>query len=338
MGDALEAFDDNPIRLVVHGLAVELSLAIGDLHAPLHRLFAGFEDPVWPPGILSTTGQIRPYDQSEVARHLSRDAIALHAPGDATELFGDGERFWRIDDRWGITELNLLKGQFRAWLLPQRRVDDLACLEMAVLWPLAQILRSRGLYLMPAVSVARDGWGVLLLTSHGIEPELRALAEAGYQIIGQRWTALREESNRISLLHLPGPLERSIHPHLPTASATPPERWVDLTHEYVDVPRHHAFCDVVLLAAPGRRSHARILPLSESAATHALRRDWPMTELHPLRRTAQMPTRLQRFCDVDELHLSRRPDDFATLLDSLRPLASPLMPGAPRPARRAMAG
>lgn len=319
--------DRSPHRFTIHGLAVELSVQIPRLDRAIQRMLGGFEDSHWPVGFVPTTGTVRPYDAAEVSRHLSADATPVHLPNLPMDLYEDAERFWLVDDRWGMVELNLLKNHFRAWILPRQRVDDLTCVENAILWPLAQLLRARGLHLLPAVSVARDGWGVLLVTPFALERELRLLVESGYQVVGQHWTALREEGDRISLLHLPGPLRRGFQPYRGAGA----DEWVDLHYEYAGAQRHHAFCETVLLVAPIRRPHMRLIPLDEMGAVQALRHDWPILELHPhQRRTGQMASCLVQCCRFAQLELSRDPRAFARLLDALRPMNSGLLPGAPR--------
>ena len=90
-------------------------------------------------------------------RHLSPTAKPVAAMGSTMELYEEGERFWLIDDRWGLTEMNLLKGQFQSWILPRPAIDPGMIVQDAVLWPLAQLLRGKGLSLVPGISVAA-GW------------------------------------------------------------------------------------------------------------------------------------------------------------------------------------
>src|SRR5205807_190267 len=104
------------------------------------------------------------------------------------------------DERWGMARVDLDAGVWQSWILPRPQLDALRCAEMSILWPLAQITRLKGLHLIPAASVTKDGWGALILTPARIEPELSALTGAGWRIIGQRWTALREEDGKVSLL------------------------------------------------------------------------------------------------------------------------------------------
>jgi hypothetical protein len=194
---------------LLHGLAVELHCAVPSLDALIRTWLHPFAESVFPPGFIPARGHVLPYDSQTVLRHLSPSAVAIASHDRLGELYQEGERFWVIDDRWGLTELNLLKGLWRSWVLPRPQLDPTQCAERAIFWPLAQILRSRGLHLTPAVSVARDGWGVLLLGGVGLEPELRALLNAGYKLLGQRWTALREEEERVAMLGMPLPSQRA---------------------------------------------------------------------------------------------------------------------------------
>jgi hypothetical protein len=318
--------DSKSYRLVVHGLAVELTCGVDGLLPQFLRTFESFLTPTFPDGFVPISGQIRPYDAGEVSRSLSPSAVPLHPGDQLIEIYEDGENFWVVDDRWGMTQLNLLRGQFRSWILPHPTVDSVHCLDSVLFWPLAQLMRGKGLHLIPGVSVARGDWGALILTPYGIEPELRVLLEAGYQIIGQRWTAIREEAGKVSLLHVPGQVEFAHEPRLRMAGAIAPERWVDLGGAYPDCIRHHAYCENILVVVPGRRPRARLQELTPILAGAALKRDWPMAELHPHRRGGQLAGRLANQCRVSEAHLSRRADDFIVLMDSIRPIGSNFHP------------
>ena len=83
---------------------------------------------------------------------------------------------------------------------------------------MAQLLRARGLYMVPASSATLAGRTFLMLSPFPLEPELTALIRGGYRVIGQSWTAIREEDGRFKLLHLPGHVERSIPPGMRLAS------------------------------------------------------------------------------------------------------------------------
>ena len=157
----------------LHGSAIEVACEVPGLNIAIDRALGEFTTPDWPDGFTPTLGCVRPYDQTVVLRHLSPNAASITSES-GMELYCEGERFWLIDDRWGLTEINLLKGQWQSWILPEPMIDA-PKLSSAILWPLAQLLRSRGLYLLPAASVTRAGWGMLILSPFGLEPELQAL-------------------------------------------------------------------------------------------------------------------------------------------------------------------
>lgn len=327
--------DSYRYRLVVHGLAVELTCEVDDLVPQLLRTFEPFLTSAFPEGFVPTSGLIRPYDATEVSRSLSPSAIPLNLPNQLIEIYEQDEHFWILDDHWGMTQFNLLRGQFRSWILAHPTVDSVRCLDSALFWPLAQLLRAKGLHLIPAISIAKGNWGALILTPFGIESELRALIEAGYQIIGQRWTAIREEEGKISLLHIPGQVECTQAPRLRAAGMTAiPERWVDLGGACENSIRHHVYCETVLVVVPGRRPRARLHELSPTVAANTLKRDWPIAELHPHRRGGQLPARLANNCRVAEVHLSRQAEDFVLLMESMRPMTSVFTNPTVRPASR----
>lgn len=309
--------DHRQWKLAVHGAAVEVECAIESLHEPLALMLDPFREPEWPQGFTPAAGVVLPYDQAQVLRHLSPTARKLQRTNDLVEIYNHDERFWIIDDRWGISEINVIKGQWRSWVLPNPRTDPWRCAEMAVLWPMAQVLRARAVYLVPAASVVRDGWATLIISPFSIEPELSALIRDGYRIIGQRWTALREEDGRLALLHMPGRVERSLGPRLRTP-LTENERWVDLRREFRGAGQNHAFCDSVLIVEPGRRPRAHLRCLEPGLALQTLRRAWPITELHPQRRFGQLPMKLSTIGACAQVQLSRNPNDLLALLHSFR--------------------
>jgi hypothetical protein len=233
-------------------------------------------------------------------------------------LYQEAERFWMVDDRWGLCEVNVLKGTWRSWVLPHPTLDPVRVAEMAVLWPVAQLLRHKGLYLLPAASAVRGDFAVLVISPFNLEGELRALINAGYDIVGQRWTAVREDAGRIELLEMPGHVEREASPRLRDGSGAPAPRWVDLTSEYCGVTRHAAFCDAVLVVEPSRRPHAHVTEISGQRASDHLRRAWPIAELHPFRRHGQLSIKLAQRCKCYQAQLSRHPEDLLVLLDSVR--------------------
>lgn len=304
------------VRLSVHGAGLLLRNEVASLDGALQQALEPFVTSHLPMGASPAEGCVRPYDSAEVNRCLSSNAISVSTDGGLSEVYGDGERFWLIDDRWGIAEMNLLKGTWRSWILPEPMLDATAVAEMAVLWPMAQVLRSRGIHLMPAASVVRDGWGMLLIAPFSLEPELNALLSAGFKVIGQRWTVLREEDGRIGMLHMPSPLQRNQSPRLASAVSAP--AWVDLASERCGAMQNHGFCDTVLLIESGRRPLCYVRPIGPAVAVPALRRSWPIVELHPARRQGRMPARLAALCRVFDARLARDPGQLLANVDSLR--------------------
>jgi hypothetical protein len=182
---------------------------------------------------------------------------------------------------------------------------------------MAQLLRSRGLYLVPAASVSFGERSFLILSRFGIEPELTTLIRGGYRIIGQSWTAIREYEGRFSLLNLPGQVERALPPGMRLAGHDAAPAWVDLMREFCGVEQGHGWCDSVLVVDPGRRTSSAAQPLDRGDAVQHLRAAWPIFELHPNRRHGQLPARLAQKVPCYQLHLSREPRDILRLLATL---------------------
>jgi hypothetical protein len=305
-------------KLCLHGLSVKV-----DGHAPIlagygEHLLKPFNVSDLPERVVPTRGVIDVYDEREVVKHLSTAAQRVSQVDPWLELYQEGEQFWLVDERWGIAELNFLKGQWRSWVLPRPTADAVRYVEGSLMWPLAQLLRPRGLHLLPAISAAKDGWGVLILAAFSLEPELTNLLKAGYRIIGQRWTALRDEDGRIDLLHMPGVVERMGPPRLRLGSLGGGTQWVDLEQEFSDCRQHHAFCDAVVIIEPGRRAGAHASELSVPEAEEILRADWPILDLHPSRRNGQLQQQIAQRCRCAQVQLSRNPEDLVVLLDSMR--------------------
>ena len=327
-------------RYAVHGLAVDAVCDVPLLDREIDAWLAPFEVDELPDGIACSHGVIRPYDGAEVMRHLSPSAVPVATQqGQLIELYQEGERFWLVDDRWGLCEINVLKSTWRSWILPHPTLDTVRVAEMAVLWPMAQLLRPKGLCLIPAASAARGGAGLLILSPFNLEGELRALIHAGYNLIGQRWTAIREEGGRIELLHVPGRIERESSPRLRDSSIGAVSRWTDLTQEHCGITQAHAFCNAVLVVEPGRRLSAHVTEIAAQRATDTIRRAWPITELHPFRKHGQLPMKLSQRCRAWQAQLSRRPEDLLVLLDSIRTTAfAAMLPSASLSAPTALAG
>ncbi len=309
-------------RFDVHGHGVEISMAAPDLRREVDDLLGDFQT-LHAPGP-AIHGRLLRYDPATVRRCLSAKAVRVTGAGEALELYQEDERFWIIDDRWGLCELNLLKGQWRSWLLPQfLGVASHEVAEMAVLWPMAQLLRNRGLTLLPAVSIARAGWAGLLISPYGIEAELSTLIHAGYRVIGQRWTAIRQHDDQFDLLRMPGRVERTGSPASPrfgwaTAGRSVQHYRVDLTAENLGASLSHSHCDAVMAVAPGRRPRADVRAIPRAMAAGALRAAWPMHELHPQRHSGQLPLRLARAVACSQLQLSRNPCEILKVLERVQ--------------------
>lgn len=313
--------DRRVLRLNVHGLAAELRCSLPGIRQMIADLLTSLIVDAWPEGFQAVEGTVDAYDADVVARHLSPQADRIAIFGDHAELWRDGERCWLIDDAWGLCEINLLKRSWRSWLLPAGQLDPLRAIEQAILWPMSQVLMARGLSLVPAASVVHRGRGVLLLSPFSLEPELSALLEGGHGLIGQRWTACREEDARPVLLAMPGRVERSPIPHLRSKPRSlmsiEPMRseWVDLSSNSTTC--RYAWCDMILLVEPGRRAAAKLTPLSGASATAAVRRAWPMPDIGHMNRQAQFATRLPQTAAIYQVELSRDPIALVRLLEQL---------------------
>ena len=190
-------------KLAIHGPVVELNCRVPALDSSIDALLGDFSVQGWPADFMPAEGNISPYHEGEVLSRLPANARHFSSTPDGMDIYGEAGRFWLVDDRWGMTEVDLARDCWHSWVLPEPKLDALRVTELAVLWPLSQLMRSRGLHLLPAVSVVRDGFAVLLICPFGVEAELTAMSAGGYKIIGQRWTALRQEEGRLGCCACP---------------------------------------------------------------------------------------------------------------------------------------
>jgi hypothetical protein len=316
---------DGRRKLAVHGPVVQVDCTVPALDESLDVLLSKFEVSSWPDHFLPTSGIIHPYDESEVNSRLPESARHLTRTSDMMDVYEDGDRYWLVDERWGMAEMDFGQLQWRSWILPEPKLDALRVAELSVLWPMAQLLRPRGVHLLPAISFVRDGFAVMMICPFGVEPELTALINNGYKIIGQRWTALREEDGRLALLHMPGKVERATTPRLRYGSEEH-EGWLDLSQRHPASWQNHAFCDAVLVAEPGRRANAHLRATDSTDAAELLGREWPIVELERGRRGEPLIARLAESCRCFEIQLSRNTKDLLGLLNSVR-YASPATDG-----------
>ena len=326
-------------RWNVHGHAVEIRCHVPDVAAAARRLWRGFLEPDLPPGVRPVRGEVRAYDGETIAREVSVNAERVD---DLTTLHGDAElwrepgasgRLWLVDERWGVCELDLVRRAWRAWVM-RGAGDAVLDLERAVVWPMSQLLRQRGagageaggIHVLPATSLCGDGWGVLLIAPPrvNLQPEIERLTDDGLAPVGQRWTALREEDGRVAMLRVPGPSRRAEAPLAPGMPAG--EAWPDLV-EATGSPIRHACCDATLIVRPGRRGMGEIQPLGGSAAAEALRMAWPSENLTPGRARPTLAAKLAQRSAVYQIEMSRDPEEFAAMLDLIRPTAASLSRG-----------
>ncbi len=279
-----------------HGLWVRVENAFPMARAWLDRLCDSF-----PTGQtarpFAAVGTIKTFDPSEVLRNVTPSAALVGLTADLAQIFACDERFWLVDDRWGICQINLLKHQWRSWVLPAPSADPIRCAEGAMLWPMAQLLKARGLEFIPATSIQKDGWGALILCPWALDSEIERLETLGYQVIGRHWSAVQTTTSRPRLLAVPvlrgdAPLQDFDRP--------------------VD-------CSAVMIVEPGRRAVTRGRALACSEASTLLHRAWPIAELPPNRRrqssAAMLLARQSRCMSVQ---LSKREADFVQFVESAR--------------------
>jgi hypothetical protein len=182
---------------------------------------------------------------------------------------------------------------------------------------MAELLRSRGLHLVQSIAAARGDFSFLLLTSAPLEAQASQLIGAGYRLLGQRWVGIRAEEGRVHLLHLPGLVRRTAESWRPGA-AGPRVRWIDLEGEFLGASQHHAYCNAILLPAPGRFARPQFRELSMLESAEALKHAWPATHLPCSARPNQFHNLLSRRCRCFRVELPRNPVDLLRLLDEIR--------------------
>jgi len=313
-------------KISLHGAPIGVSCAVEQLIPQIDRILRPFISQQLPANSGMASGIIRPFEEAEVLRHLSTRARRLMMGDPALEIYQDCERFWLVDERWGIAEMNLMKAQWRSWVLPNCTIDSYHLAEGAMLWPLAQILRPRRLHLVPATSIVRGGWGVLLVCPFSLEPELMRLIKAGWRIIGQRWTALREREGTIEMLAIPGPIEKAKSLATRRRGTGSAIKWLDLTQEFRGCQEKSALCHAVVMADPGRRSSPKFIDLSTPQAQEALRHQWPIADVQAATRCGMLANRLAQLCRCAQMQLSHDPAELVLMLESARtsePLAAP---------------
>lgn len=251
-------------------------------------------------------GLVYPYDQGLVSRSLRRAHNRVPTRDPLQEIFAEEDRLWLTDERWGATEVNLLKGQWRSWLHPNLTSDVM--LDHAICWPMAQLLERRGVHLIPAVSVVRDGWGCLILSPYDLTTDLARLTQAGYRVMGARWTAVMTSTSGITLHRGPEAWSAGV------AS----EGKLTIADPWFGCRAVANACDCVVVIQPTRRERVAARQIGAATAQGALRSGWPM---YSGRRPAEFIDTLHRLmdrCAIIEGHLSRNPADLLDLLMAAR--------------------
>lgn len=304
-------------KLAIHGPVVDLRSTVWALNESIDVLLGQFAVPGWPERFRSINAVVHPFEDSEVLPRLPQNATPIGRTSDSMDVYEDDDRYWIVDDRWGMCEIDISNNTFHSWVVASPKIDALRVAELAVMWPLAQLLRSRGLHLIQAVSAVRDGFAWLMICPFPIEPELTSMISSGYKIIGQRWTALREEDGRVALLQMPGKTERLTMPRMRVAGDEL-AAYVDVTSDHPGSRQHHAFCDAVFVVDHGRRPLALMRDVPGSDSAQLVRDAWPISELHAARRANPMPGIVAEHCPVYSLQLSRITKDMLALVNSAR--------------------
>jgi hypothetical protein len=300
--------------LSVYGAGVRLECECPSLHEAIDRGLKPFWVGTAPAG-RTVTGTIKPFVFSEVSRCLA--PAATRQMDGLVEIYNLDEQYWFVDERWGMCEINLLKRRWRSWILPRPSLDPLQLMEAAVLSPMAHLLRASGVELLPAISIERNGWGALILSSFGIGGEVARLVRAGYRIIGQRWTALRLQKNRFVLSPLPGAIEAPLARRGSGLKSAP--TLIDLASTNPWALGETAWCEAVLVVEPGRRTVTRGRVVSADKAAGIIRHVWPLALL-PLGKTRLGDTaaRLSQQAVCLSMELSRNEDEFVQLVEFAR--------------------
>jgi hypothetical protein len=300
----------------LYGAAVRLTNSYRALDEQIRFFLHPFVQPCRASVAGQIQGEICAFDLGEVTHSLSQAAGSRRYSDDLVEIYSLADKHWIVDDRWGVCEIDQLRRRWKSWVFPEPSLDPIHLAEAAILKPMAQLLRYRGVELLPAISIERSGWGALILSPYPISREIARLVRAGYRVIGQRWTALVYQNNRIVLRHLPGAVE-TLGAHGRSISRRP--IWTDLTADNPWASADLSWCDAAIIVAAGRRIQTvgRIIPVEQSQG--ALRRAWPIPDL-PIGRPRLLhpAAALARDCYCLGLQLSRREEEFLDFIELAR--------------------
>jgi hypothetical protein len=299
----------------IYGAAVTLDDSCG-LDAGIAAFLKLFEVNRNMPDGVRTQGVIRPFDLAEVTHSLSNAGGSQRRGDRLIDIYSSAGRHWILDDRWGVCEIDLLKHRWRSWVISQPMLDAVQLAEAAAIWPMAQLLRLRGIELVPAISIERSGWGALVIAPYPIPREISRIVRAGYRIVGQRWTALIRQDGRVGLWHVPGLTES---PAVGGRLIRSKPVWTNPIAGDPWASAEVAWCDAVVAIAAGRRSKSCGRVIAAGEAQGALRRAWPICELPVDRPRLQHPAAAlaeQSLCM--SVQLSRHEDEFLELIEFAR--------------------
>ena len=126
------------LKLALHGPIVEIDCSVPALDSAIDALLGEFALATLPQGFVPATGIISPFEHDEVARRVPSTARHVRQLPDGADLFEDGDRHWMVDRRWGLTEINFSRNQFRSWVYAQPNLEAVRLAEISVLWPISQ--------------------------------------------------------------------------------------------------------------------------------------------------------------------------------------------------------
>ncbi len=308
---AFPAAPSVPALFCLHGQGVRLRVEHPLVAGPAADLLSQLAEDELP--FEPIDGAVCTYNGDDVLRRVDAEAVRV-CPGDVAfhplyELFRcpGGDRYWHVDERWGLTEVDLVRGRWRSHVLPEPRLDATRLFEATVWWPLSHLLAGHGLHLVPATSLAgSDGLGTLLLSPGGDDREAAAVGPP-IRLIGPRWTALREESRGIDLLTMPGTA-------LGRSSRRPLRQHTDMVYfgSGDRLTCRRASCQNVYLAESQRDDVVTSTPILGRGTIAAVKRAWPLPTIHPA--SQRFIQRLATTASVRRVRLAR---DGRRLIDHL---------------------
>jgi len=122
-------------KLAIHGPVVELDCSVPFLDESLDVFLGEFAVNGWPKAFVPTTGMVHHYEESQVLSRLPAAARHINRIHDSMDIYEEGDRYWLVDDRWGMSEIDISRNQFRSWIVPQPSLDAFRVAELSVTFP-----------------------------------------------------------------------------------------------------------------------------------------------------------------------------------------------------------